>query len=424
MTLNKTTTNKWLKDVALLAILIAAGLSPWIFRKAVAAQNSSATKYPVFEVDATWPQLPNNWVIGNVSKVVVDRHDNVWFIQRPRNPQMKVPEGKTAAPPVLEYDASGKFVQGWGGPGTGFDWPDTEHNIFVDAKDNVYVSGSSPNNSKTVDSDDMLLKFTSQGKFLKQLAGRSVSNGNKDTKSVNKPGDLFVSPKTNELYAADGYGNRRVIVFDADTFAFKRMWGAFGKPVEDVPGSGGRGTGGGPALAPGERGAEAGSGPRAIDTEGPGEPNFALVHCVLVSNDDILYVCDRPNRRIQIFKPDGTYITQMFVNRAGPSTSSVSGVAFSPDKDQQFLYIADYGNSHIVVADRKNLQVLYQFGKRSAKPGDFQGVHHLAVDSKGNIYAAEVAPGARIQRFVFKGMSSTMPANALTPADLAPKPQS
>jgi DNA-binding beta-propeller fold protein YncE len=273
-----------------------------------------------------------------------------------------------------------------------------------------------------VDSDDMLLKFTSNGKFLRQLAGRSVSTGNKDTKSVNKPGDLFVSPKTNEIYAADGYGNRRVVVFDADTFAFRRMWGAFGKPVEDVPGAGGRGTGGGPALAPGERGAEAGSGPRAIDTEGPGEPNFALVHCVLISNDDILYVCDRPNRRIQLFTPEGKYITQLFVNRAGPSTSSVSGVAFSPDKDQQFLYIADYGNSHIVVVDRKNLQILYQFGKRSAAPGDFQGVHHLAVDSKGNMYAAEVAPGARIQRFAFKGMSSTMPTNALTPAELAAKP--
>ena len=402
--------------------MIAAGLSPSIFRMAVAAQSSTAVKYPTFQVDTTFPQLPNNWVIGNVSKVVVDRHDNVWFIQRPRNPQMKVPEGKTAAPPVLEFDSAGKFVQGWGGPGTGFDWPDTEHNIFVDAKDNVYVSGSSPNNSKTVDSDDMLLKFTSNGKFLRQLAGRSVSTGNKDTKSVNKPGDLFVSPKTNEIYAADGYGNRRVVVFDADTFAFKRMWGAFGKPVEDVPGSGGRGTGGGPALAPGERGAEAGSGPRAIDTEGPGEPNFALVHCVLISNDDILYVCDRPNRRIQLFTPEGKYITQLFVNRAGPSTSSVSGVAFSPDKDQQFLYIADYGNSHIVVVDRKNLQILYQFGKRSAAPGDFQGVHHLAVDSKGNMYAAEVAPGARIQRFAFKGMSSTMPTNALTPAELAAKP--
>jgi hypothetical protein len=412
---------KWL-DGFLIAVLVAAGIGGGVFIRHAAAQNSGAVKYPVFEVDTSFPQLPNNWVVGNVSKVVVDRHDNVWFVQRPRNPQLKVPDGKTAAPPVLEFDSTGKFVQGWGGPGAGYDWPDTEHNIFVDYKDNVWISGSSPNNSKTVDSDDMVLKFTNTGKFLKQLGGRSVSNGNKDTKSVNKPGDLFVSPKTNELYAADGYGNRRVIVFDADTLAFKRMWGAFGKPVEDVPGSGGRGTGGGPALAPGQRGAEAGSGPRTIDTEGPGEENYALVHCVLISNDDVVYICDRPNRRIQVFSPDGKYITQMFVNRSGPSSSSVSGVAFSPDKDQQFLYIADYGNSHIVVADRKKLEVLYQFGKRSAAPGDFQGIHHLAVDSKSNLYAAEVAPGARIQRFAFKGMSSTMPANALTADQLAAKP--
>ncbi|HLX72287.1 MAG TPA: hypothetical protein VKV04_21930 [Verrucomicrobiae bacterium] len=413
---------KWLSRSVLFATLVAVALCAGIIVRHAAAQNSGGVKYPVFEVDTSFPQLPNNWVVGNVSKVVVDRHDNVWFIQRPRNPQIKVPDGKAAAPPVLEFDSAGKFLQAWGGPGTGYDWPDTEHNIFVDYKDNVWISGSSPNNSKTVDSDDMVLKFTNTGKFLKELGGRSVSNGNKDTKSVNKPGDLFVSPKTNELYAADGYGNRRVIVFDADTLAFKRMWGAFGKPVEDVPGSGGRGTGGGPALAPGQRAAEAGSGPRAIDTEGPGDDNYALVHCVLISNDDIVYVCDRPNRRIQVFSPDGKYITQMFVNRAGPSSSSVSGVAFSPDMDQQFLYIADYGNSHVVVADRKKLEVLYQFGKRSAAPGDFQGIHHLAIDSKGNLYAAEVAPGARIQRFAFKGMSSTMPPNALTPEQLAAKP--
>ena len=412
---------KWLAGFAFIAFLSAAALI-LCFGGRAAAQGSGEVKYPVFEVDTSFPQLSNNWVVGNVSKVVVDRHDNVWFIQRPRNPQIKIPDGKSAAPPVLEFDSAGKFIQAWGGPGTGYDWPDTEHNIFVDYKDNVWISGSSPNNSKTVDSDDMVLKFTNKGKFIAQLGGRSVSNGNKDTKSVNKPGDLFVSPKTNELYAADGYGNRRVIVFDADTLTFKRMWGAFGKPVEDVPGSGGRGTGGGPALAPGQRAAEAGSGPRVIDTEGLGDDNYALVHCVLISNDDIVYICDRPNRRIQLFSPDGKYLTQMFVNRAGPSASSVSDVAFSPDKDQQFLYIADYGNSHIVVADRKKLEVLYQFGKRSASPGDFQGIHHLAVDSKGNLYAAEVAPGARIQRFAFKGMSSTMPANALTGDQLAAKP--
>ena len=203
-----------------IALAIAAGMSPRIFIRAAAAQSGSASKVPVFEVDTTWPQLPNNWVLGNVSKVVVDQHDNVWFIHRPRNPALKVPEGKAAAPPVLEFDANGKFIQAWGGPG-GYDWPDTEHNIFVDNKDNVWISGSSPNNSKTTESDDMLLKFNNKGKFLLQVGGRSVSNGNKDTKSVNKPGVLFVSAKTNEVYVADGYGNRRVIVFDADTGAFK-----------------------------------------------------------------------------------------------------------------------------------------------------------------------------------------------------------
>ena len=408
----------------LVALAIAAGMSPRIFIRAVAAQSGSASKVPIFEVDTTWPQLPNNWVLGNVSKVVVDQHDNVWFIHRPRNPALKVPEGKAAAPPVLEFDANGKFIQAWGGPGTGYDWPDTEHNIFVDHKDNVWISGSSPNNSKTTESDDMLLKFNNKGKFLLQVGGRSVSNGNKDTKSVNKPGDLFVSAKTNEVYVADGYGNRRVIVFDADTGAFKRTWAAFGKPVEDVPGSGGRGPGGGPAVVAGAPVAEGGGGgtPRALDTDGPGSPNFALPHGVLLSNDDILYVVDRSNRRVQLFTSEGKYLTQLFVNRAGPSGGSASGLAFSPDKGQQFLYISDYGNSHVVVVDRKKLEVLYQFGKRGAQPGNFQGIHHIAVDSKGNLYAAEVAPGARVQRFIFKGLSSTLPPNALTAAELAPNP--
>ena len=142
----------------------------------------------------------------------------------------------------------------------------------------------------------------------------------------------------------------------------------------------------------------------------------------MLSNDNIVYVADRSNRRVQLFTPDGKYIKQVFINRAGPAAVSVCGLAFSPDKDQQFLYMSDYGNSHVVVVDRKTLEVLYQFGKRSAAPGDFRGIHHLAVDSKGNLYTAEVAPGARIQRFVFKGLSSTLPPNALTPEELSAKP--
>jgi hypothetical protein len=212
---------RWLAGGFVAACVVAAAISPRVLGRATAAQGG---KYPVFEPDTTFPKLPNDWVIGNVSKVVVDKGDHVWFIHRPRT----VPKDKKAAPPVLEFDANGTFVQGWGGPAAGYDWPDAEHNIFVDHKDNVWISGTSPSGqSQTQNSDDMILKFTRTGKFIMEIGGRSKSNGSLDTNSVNKPGDIYVSPKTNELYVADGYGNRRLIVFDADTGKFKRMWGAF-----------------------------------------------------------------------------------------------------------------------------------------------------------------------------------------------------
>jgi hypothetical protein len=385
-----------------------------VFALSRAAAAQAAGSVPVFEPDPSFPKLPNNWSLGNVAGLAVDRHDNVWIIHRPRT----VAADKTAAPPVLEFDATGKFLQAWGGEGAGYDWPDAEHNIFVDHKENVWISGSSPGGqSKTTRSDDMLLKFDNKGKFLLQVGGRSVSLGSKDPKSVNKPGDLFVSSRTNELYVADGYGNRRVIVFDADTGVFKRMWGAFGKPPEDDPDSGGRGASGGPAGVATGRGR--GAAPVVLDTEGDGSPKFAsAVHGIVVSNDNIVYVADRNNRRVQTFTTQGRYLGQMFVNRSGPSPDSVSGFALSPDSKQAFLYIADFGNSHIVVVDRRKLEVLYQMGKRGAAPGEFQGLHHIVADSKGNLYTAEVAPGARVQRFSFKGMSSTLPPNALTAAEL------
>lgn len=414
---------KCLAGLALVAFAVVMGTSPRLLGRAAAAQGSNAGKVPTFEPDPAFPKLPNNWVLGNVAGVAVDRHDNVWMIHRPRT----VAADKTPAPPVLEFDAAGKLLQSWGGEGAGYDWPDAEHNIFVDHKDNVWISGSSPGGqSKTTRSDDMMLKFTNTGKFLLEVGGRSVSLGSKDPKSVNKPGDLFVSAGTNEVYLADGYGNRRVAVFDADTGAFLRMWGAFGNPPEDDAGSGGRGASGGPLGVPAGRGTGRGAGrgaaPAVLDTEGPGPSKFGSpVHGIVVSNDNIVYVADRSNRRLQMFTPEGKYLGQMFVNRAGPSPDSVSGFALSPDKEQQFLYMADFGNSHIVVADRKNLAILYQFGTRGAGPGDFQGLHHIAVDSKGNLYTAEVAPGARAQRFVFKGMSQTLPPNAVPPSQLPAK---
>jgi DNA-binding beta-propeller fold protein YncE len=241
----------------------------------------------------------------------------------------------------------------------------------------------------------MLLKFTSSGRFLLQIGGRSMSRGSTDTGSVNKPGDVFVSAKTNEVYVADGYGNRRVIVFDADTGAFKRMWGAFGNPPADDAESGGPGPSGGPlGVAP------AAPGPATLDTQGPGPPRFGSpVHGIVVSNDGIVYVADRHNRRVQLFTTDGRYLRQFFVNRAGPSPDSVSALALSPDRDQRLLYMADFGNSHVIVADRRSLAILAQFGQRGTQLGNFQGIHQLAVDSHGTLYTAEVAPGARVQKF-------------------------
>jgi DNA-binding beta-propeller fold protein YncE len=384
------------------AVVIAAAI--WPTPRSLDAQAVSTPTMPVFELDRTWPQLPNGWVLGQTPGVAVDRHDHIWVLHRPRT--VAEAQRAQAAPPLLEFDADGKFLRGWGGPGHGYDWPDSEHGVFVDYKDNVWIGGSSPTStSLTKRSDDMLLKFTKDGKFLLQIGGPDKSGGNADTKSVNKPADAFVYQKTNELYVADGYGNRRVIVFDPDSGAFKRMWGAFGNaPADAQPAAPGRGA------AP-------------FEVEGPGPPQFGgPVHAVKVSNDELVYVADRQNRRLQVFSPGGKFLTQTFINRTGPANGSVAGLAFSPDTAQRFLYLADYGNSHIVVMDRKSLTILYQFGTRSAAPGDFQGPHHVAASSKGDLVVVEVAPGNRVQRFRFKELSNTLPPNALTPAQLVATP--
>jgi hypothetical protein len=377
----------------MLGLLVLSAVSG---REGAALAQGTSRSMPAFQVDPSWPKLPNNWVVGTVSSVTVDRRDHVWILHRPGT----VPQNlkAQAAPPVIEFDANGAFLNAWGGAGQGYDWPLTGHGITVDYNDVVWIGGSGV-------TDDMLLKFTTQGKFLKQFGAKGQSKGNMDRTNVNRSADVFVYPKTNEAFVADGYGNRRVIVFDADTGAFKRMWGAFGNAPDGEPPAT---TAGGPPA------------PATLDTDGPGSPTFSNpVHALKISNDGLVYVADRSNRRVQVFTPDGKYVNQVFINRAGPSNGSAAGLGFSPDSEQQFLYVSDLGNSHVVVLDRRTLQILYQFGIRGARPGDFQSPHHLAVDSKGNLYTAEVNPGNRAQKFLFKGMSSTPPPNALTAAQLS-----
>jgi len=378
-----------LRVAALLMVLGAAGV--------VRAQPA-----PSYSPDTSWPpKLPNNWVAGTPASVAVDKHDNVWLLTRPR---LVAEENKDkAAPAVIEFDAQGKFLQAWGGPGDGYQWPDTEHSIFVDDKDQVWICGSGAQ-------DDVVLKFTNKGKFVMQIGREGQTKGNADTANLNQPSDLFVFK--GELFVADGYGNRRVIVFDVDTGVVKRMFGAFGNTPEGdrlppPPGAGGRGGGRGRAAAPTDAspqpaGAGGGGRPTApIDPAIVQSPQFQLAHSAAVSNDGLVYVADRSGRRVQIFNVDGKYLTQLPVHADGPANTSAAAVAFSPDAAQSLLYVCDNGELKVLIFDRKSLRQVGEFGGRGTQPGEFVGLHDIGIDSKGYLYTAEVT-GQRFQKFTPK----------------------
>jgi hypothetical protein len=337
--------------------------------------------------DPTWPTLPDKWVWGQVSSVSIDDEGNAWILQRPST--VRDDQKGKAAPPVLEFDEAGHFIQGWGGPGEGYDWPETEHGIYVDPKGFVWIGG----NGKT---DNHLVKFTKAGKFVMQLGHKGASKGNTDTVNVNQAADTFVYAPTNELFVADGYGNRRIIVFDADTGAFKRMWGAFGNPPLDV-------------VPPKPKVPENARIPAREET-GPGPLQFEQpVHAVRISRDGLVYVSDRGGKRVQVFTLDGRFVMQRFIDRYCEAPhcgngQTVASTAFSADPEQQFLYVASRSPARLWILDRKTLEPLDSFGRNGIAPGEFYVMHHMNVDAKGNLYVTEVQDGKRIQKFVFTGL--------------------
>ena len=353
-----------------------------------ASGQASRSRVPRFEPDPLWAEaLPNKWVTGQVGGLAVDSHDNLWVFHRPTT----IPEGERGAalnppqseccipaPSVLEFDANGKFLQAWGGPGQGYEWFASEHGIFVDAKDNVWLSGSAQ-------SDNQILKFTSKGKFLLQIGHAGKNRGSNDTENLGGPAGLFVYRKTNELFVADGYFNHRVIVFDAETGAYKRHWGAYGKRPDDS------------LKFP----------PRAQLVQGPPPQGFNNpVHAVLVTNDDLVYVADRSNNRLQVFHPDGTFIKEAFIARNTlQNEGTVHAFAVSPDKEQKFLYIVDGSNKAIRVLDRQTLETLTSIGGHAGHNArEFFHIHSFAADSKGNLFLGEVNNGQRYYRYAFKGL--------------------
>jgi len=303
------------------------------------------------------------------------------------------------APPVLEFDQAGTLINSWGGPGEGYDWPETNHGIFVDYKGNVWIGGNGrPRPGKTASAsggappesqntppgyynDNMVLEFTQSGKFLMQIGKPGQSKGSNDLENLKGPAKLYVDPKTDELYVADGYGNHSVIVFDASTGKYKRHWGAYGHKPDDTP-----------------LGLYQPNDPPAQQFRNP-------VHCAQLSNDNLLYVCDRVNDRIQVFRPDGTFVKEQILYKDTLGDGSVWDIAFSRDPQQKYIYLADGANEKVHILDRESLQVLTSFGDGGRQPGEFYAVHSIASDSKGNVYTTETYRGQRVQRFVYKGLA-------------------
>jgi len=414
--------------VGFLILLTGLAVGERILEKRTVAEAAGA-QAPTFEVDPLWPKpLPNHWLLGNTIGVSVDAQDHVWIIHRGGSLEEKEvyatanpPRADCCvpAPPILEFDQAGNLLHHWGGSGEGYEWPESNHGITIDYKGNVWIGGNgrgtapgaasagargargaaaaAPRGQTTQGAapneapvsgvqgyfhDSMVMKFTQDGKFLMQIGKPGASKGSNDVENLRLPAKIFVDKKTNEVYVADGYGNHRVIVFDADTGKYKRHWGAYGKMPDDAP------------LGP-------------YNPDAPPAQQFRNpVHCAELSNDDLVYVCDRSNDRIQVFKKDGTFVKEQFIAKRTLGDGSVWDIAFSRDPQQKYLYLVDGANEKVYIMLRDSLEILTSFGDGGRQPGQFYAVHSITTDSKGNIYTTETYRGQRVQRFLYKGLAT------------------
>jgi DNA-binding beta-propeller fold protein YncE len=389
------------------ALLAAAGLGQDLTRKTIAAQGKGPAQAPRFVVDPFWPKpLPNHWVLGSVTGVAVDSQDHIWITHRGADSLGNNEKGAILNPPtgccvpapqVLEFDQAGTLISHWGGPGQGFDWPQSTGGITVDHKGNIWISaagqaegaarpagatgaaGARPAAPKP--QDGHVLKFSRTGQFLLQIGHAGKVEGSDSKTGLNRPAGVRVDAATNEVYVADGIGNHRVVVFDADTGVYKRHWGAYGEKPDDV-----------------------GLGP--YDPNATPAKQFRTVSCAAISKDGMVYVCDRQNDRIQEFQKDGKFVKEGFVSKTTLGDGSVWDISFSSDPQQRFIYAADGHDKKVFVLRRDTLEVVTSFGDGGRLAGQFYGVGSIAVDSNGNVYTGETYEGKRVQKFVYKGMGA------------------
>src|SRR5712672_2485553 len=368
--------------VALAAGVIAFGAGVAMLQHAATAQETMV-EAPIFEVDPLWPKpLPNEALLGQTIGISIDDQDNVWITHRgsatlnnnEKGAELNPPVAICcrSAPPVIAFNPAGDTIYSWGGPGQGYEWPESMHGIFADSKGNIWLGG---NGAK----DSQILKFTKDGKFIMQSGHQGKNEGSNDPVNFGRVAQIYIDPKTNKGYVADGYKNRRVAVIDGDSGKIEKFWGAYGAKPDDGP-------------------------------QGPYKPGDALtqyrspVHCVALANDGLLYVCDRQQDRVQVFTTDGKFQKEHFFAKNTLASGSTWEIAFSKDPGQRFIYLTDGQNERVRIVERSTMTDLTTFGRGGRQPSEFFGVHSIATDSKGNIYTTETFEGKRVQKFVYKGM--------------------
>ena len=376
---------KWMRciliGVAALTLTVACGGGGG--EQAPAATSDGGVQAPMFEVDPMWPKpLPNHWVLGSTIGVAVDAEDHVWSVHRGNgNARTELgaaqdpPTGECCipAPNILQFDQEGNLLSSWGGPGDGYDWPQSNHGIGVDPMGNLWIGGNGGD-------DSHILVFAQDGTFLRQIGKPGMKNGSHDKENFGRVAKISFDAAANEAYLADGYLNKRVAVVDITSGEFKRYWGAYGNEPDDAD----------------------------LGRYNPDEPLVQQfrnpVHAAEPSDDGFVYVCDRPNNRVQVFQKDGTYVDEMIVAPRTLGDGATWDISFSKDPEQKYLYLADGKNMKVYIIERKTLKILTSFGDGGRQPGQFFAVHSIATDSKGNIYTTETYEGKRVQKFVYKGV--------------------
>ncbi len=391
-----------------LAVLFAGGLT--VFGTATLADEpltghapprSEAVQAPPVQVDPLWPRpLPNHWIFGSVTGVAVDGRGHVFVAHRgAASLNARTEIGLVASPPsaeyccapapqVLEFDPDGTLVNHWGGPGDGYQWPQNPGGIAVDPSGAVWITaagapaapagrgGQAGPAAVPPPQDAHVLKFSREGKFLLQIGRAGTVGAGDSTTALNRPAGIDVDAVANEVYVADA-GSRRVVVFDATTGAYQRHWGAYGTAPD--------------AAAP-----------APYDPAAPAAKQFRTVSCVVVSRDRRVYVCDRDSNRIQVFRTDGTYVSEAVISKDTLGSGSVWDVALSADAGQQQVYVANGQEQTVHVLRRDTLAEVGRIGSGGRWPGHFYAVGSVAVDARGHLFTGEALEGKRVQRFAIK----------------------